>query len=104
MNGVDITNPTRKLTTQEWNQLGVRGRAILFQAWDAVRSSSGGGRNNDRNRDGRGRGRNISATGSGQRVSDNSSNDATGTENPPATGSNVTSGRNGNAFGRGGRR
>jgi hypothetical protein len=102
INGVDVTNPTRSFTDQEWQSLQYNGgRAYVMQARERM-NSRGGGRGRDGGRDaGRGRGsRNAAALG---RI-DGDAADPAPEDNPSegrgGRGRSERGGRNGRGFGR----
>ncbi len=102
INGVDVSDPTRAFTDDEWNRLSYNGgQQYVYQASDRM---AGRGRGGHGNRDGRGgnrdggRGRSVGAVGS-------ASNETVNSEGTTADSSNSGNGdrgaRNGRGFGRG---
>ena len=101
INGIDISNPTRNFTSQEWEALGP-GRALVMQMRNRAN-----GQNNNNNGGGRGRGRgrghsdnnrNASATVSSVTFEDEvQEQDGTQSEGTR----NERGGRNGRGFGQG---
>lgn len=101
INGIDVSDPSRNFTSQEWEALGPANRAIVLEMRNRANSrnnNSGGGRGRGRGR-GRGEGaRNASATVSSVTFEeDNNEQSSAHTDNPR----NERGGRNGRGFGRG---
>jgi hypothetical protein len=96
INGIDISDPTRNFTSQEWEALGPANRTLVMEMRN--RNASSGGRGRGRGR-GRGEGtRNASATASSVTF------DGDTHEQGSAQSDNARSergGRNGRGFGRG---
>ena len=96
INGIDVTDPNRNFTAQEWEALGPNnGRAIVLQMRERA---SGRG-----NRDGRGRGRGRGRGGNERNIGAASVEEhAQDEEGPPASNAGGDrGGRNGRGFGRG---
>ena len=92
INGIDISNPTRNFTDQEWDALGPNGgRAIVQQMRDRVngRGRGRGGRSGGRGDDGN---RNVGAV---------NRDEAQCEQNDDASQASERGSRNGNNFGRG---
>ena len=102
INGVDVSDPTRAFTDDEWNRLAFNGgHQYVYQARDRMNGRGRGGRGNrdgrGGNRDG-GRGRSVGAVGS----AGNESGTGEGTTGDSGAGGNGDrGGRNGRGFGRG---
>jgi hypothetical protein len=95
MNGIDVSDPTRNFTAQEWETLGPANRAILFEMRNRAQGRGAGGRGRGRGR-GRGdddRSANISAV-----TFDDTQTQATGQSDGTRS---ERGGRNGRGFGRG---
>jgi hypothetical protein len=95
INGVDVSDPTRAFTDDEWNRLSYNGgQQYVYQARDRMAGRGRGGRGNC---DG-GRGRSVGAV-------DSASNETVNSEGTTADSSNSGNGdrgaRNGRGFGRG---
>ena len=101
INGVDVSDPTRQFSGDEWNRLGAA-REFVWRQRDTINNGGRGGR------DGRGRGnrdagqRNASGVASGG----NNENDTNGTasvltDDTRGTGSGERGSQNGRGFGRG---
>ena len=96
INNIDVTDPNRNFTAQEWEALGPNnGRAIVLQMRERANSRN--------NRDGRGRGRGRGRGGNERNIGAASVEEqARDEEGPPANnGNGDRGGRNGRGFGRG---
>ena len=101
INGIDVSNPSRSFSPDEWNRLGYEGRQFVFN-----RRDNGGGRGRGGGRGGRGGdGRNASAvdtqqSGTGGSGQEHQSLDERGATNGQAFGRGAYGGRGGGRNGR----
>ena len=101
VNGVDISDPQRTLSSQEMDRLGTQGQALLFERRRFARSGGRGNRTND------GGGRFVSAVDSQTEVSTITQNQEGRQHDGGAareSSDNTRGGNSGRAFGQGGNR
>jgi hypothetical protein len=101
INGVDISDPTRNFTSQEWDTLG-EGRAIVMQMRNRANGRGNNNQGTGRGR-GRGRGRGGNRNAGTNNVSSVTFEDEVHEQDESQSGDtrNERGGRNGRGFGRG---
>ena len=98
MNGIDVSDPTRNFTNQEWEALGASNRSLILQMRNRPNNTNAGGRGRGRGREHNDNTRNTSANVSAVTFE----GDAPEQNSNPSDGSrSERGGRNGRGFGRG---
>ena len=100
INGIDVSNPTRNFTAQEWETLGPANRTLVMEMRNRAR---GQGRGTGGRRRGRGRGRGNDDGGQSVNVSSVTfeNDDQEHNSGQPEGTQSERGGRNGCGFGRG---